>query len=98
MGWHVLGVRGVGCATVGGGGSSTIGSSGGQSDANIPFEQTVNMLEPSLGFDERISGKPPHLHQGGYRGGSLIFQSVGGECKPYQVRQVRTVLRKYNLR
>ena len=68
----------------------------GQSDANIPFEQTVNMLK-SLGFDQRISGSH-HIFTKEEIEEAINLQNVGGECKPYQVKQMRTVLRKYNLR
>ena len=68
----------------------------GQSDANIPFEQTVNMLK-RLGFDLRISGDHHVFTRDGIR--ELIdLQNVGGECKPYQVKQMRAVLKKYNMR
>jgi predicted RNA binding protein YcfA (HicA-like mRNA interferase family) len=69
---------------------------GGQSAANIPFEQTVNMLK-SLGFQERISGSH-HIFTREDVEEAINLQNVGGECKPYQVKQMRTVLRKYNLR
>jgi hypothetical protein len=68
----------------------------GKSDANIPFEQTVNMLK-FLGFDERISGSP-HIFTRGDIEEPINLQEVGSECKPYQVRQMRIVLKKYNLR
>lgn len=69
---------------------------GGRSDANIPFEQTVNMLK-TLGFDERISGSHHIFTREGIEE-IIDIQDVGGECKPYQVRQMRIVLKKYNLR
>ena len=69
---------------------------GGGSDANIPFEQTVNMLK-SLGFDERISGSHHIFTREGIEE-IIDLQNVGGECKPYQVKQMRAVLKKYNLR
>jgi hypothetical protein len=68
----------------------------GQSDANLPFEQTVNMVE-FLGFDKRISGSH-HIFTREDIEEVINLQDVGGECKPYQVRQMRTVLLKYNLR
>jgi predicted RNA binding protein YcfA (HicA-like mRNA interferase family) len=70
--------------------------SSGRSDANIPFKQTVNMLK-HLGFDERVSGSHHTFTREGIR--ELIeLQNVGSECKPYQVKQMRAVLTKYNLR
>jgi hypothetical protein len=61
---------------------------GGQSDANIPFEQTVNMLK-YLRFDERISGSHHIFTREGIEE-IIDILDVGGECKPYQVRQMRT--------
>jgi hypothetical protein len=54
---------------------------GGESDANIPFKQTVNMLK-SLGFDERISGSHHVFTRAGIEE-IIDLQDVGGECKPY---------------
>jgi hypothetical protein len=69
---------------------------GGRSDAKIPFEQTCTLLK-SLGFDERIRGDDHIFTREGIE--ELIdIQEVGGECKPYQVKQMRAVLKKYNLR
>jgi hypothetical protein len=68
----------------------------GQSDANIPFEQTVNMLK-HLGFDERTSGSHHVFVREGIEE-LLNLQEVEGKCKPYQVSQMRAVLKKYNLR
>ena len=69
---------------------------GGQSDANIPFQQAVNLLK-ALGFEERVSGSHHVFTREGIEE-FINLQNVGGECKPYQVKQMRTVLRKYNLR
>jgi hypothetical protein len=69
---------------------------GGKSDANIPFEQTVNMLKV-LGFVERINGSHHVFTREGVEE-IINLQKVGGECNPYQVKQMRVVLKKYNLR
>ena len=69
---------------------------GGQSDANIPFEQAVNMLK-ALSFDERVRGSHHIFTREGIEE-TINLQYVGGECKPYQVRQIRAVLKAYNLR
>ena len=69
---------------------------GGGSDANIPFEQTRTLLK-HLGFDERVSGSH-HVFTKGRIEEIINLQDVRGWCKPYQVRQVRAVLAKYNLR
>ena len=68
---------------------------GGQSDANIRFEQTVNMLK-ALGFEERTSGSHHIFTREGVEE-FINLQNVGGKCKPYQVKQMRIVLKKYNL-
>ena len=68
----------------------------GESDANIEFEDLRHILT-TLGFRERI------------RGGHHIFTRAGikeiinpqprrdGSAKPYQVRQVRDIITRYQL-
>jgi predicted RNA binding protein YcfA (HicA-like mRNA interferase family) len=68
----------------------------GRSDANIPFEHAVNLLK-HLGFDERIKGSH-HVFIRESIEEMINIQNVGSECKPYQVEQMRAVLKKYNLR
>jgi hypothetical protein len=68
----------------------------GRADANIPFEQTRNMLL-YLGFRERISGSH-HIFTREDIEELINIQEVEGKVKPYQVQQMRAVLRKYNLR
>lgn len=65
----------------------------GQSDANTPFEQTRGMLV-HLGFDECISGSHHVFTRDGVSE-IINLQNVRGECKPYQVKRVRTVLLTY---
>lgn len=68
----------------------------GGSDANIPFEQTRTLLR-TLGFSESIRGSHHKFVREGVE--ELInLQEVEGECKPYQVRQVREILPRYNLK
>jgi len=68
----------------------------GRSDANIPFEQTRTLLT-SLGFDERIRGSHHIFTREGIE--ELIdLQEIEGKVKPYQVKQMRAVLKKYNMR
>lgn len=65
---------------------------GGRSDANIPFEQTRTLLK-ALGGSRRASRAATTSSSG-----KLInLQNVEGKCKPYQVRQMRDVLLRYNL-
>ena len=67
----------------------------GQSDKNIKFQDLCNLLK-KLGFDERIKGSH-HI----YRKEGIIekinLQKDGAFAKPYQVRQVRSIIIKYNL-
>jgi hypothetical protein len=50
-----------------------------------------------LGFLERVRGSHHIFFREGIQ--ELInLQEVGGKCKLYQVKQMRAVLRKYNLR
>jgi predicted RNA binding protein YcfA (HicA-like mRNA interferase family) len=87
---------GVGCAPVGSRRKLYDRIVGGRSDTNIPFEQARNMLL-RLGFEERVRGSHHIFTREGIE--ELIdIQEVGGECKPYQVKQMRAVLKKYNLR
>jgi hypothetical protein len=67
----------------------------GQSDANIRFGQTEHMLI-RLGFEERVSGSHHVFFKEGIEE-IINLQEIGGKCKPYQVRQMRAVLLKYNL-
>lgn len=67
----------------------------GSSDANIPFEQARTLLL-ALGFSESTRGSHHKFVRENVE--ELInLQEVEGKCKPYQVRQMREVLLKYNL-
>jgi hypothetical protein len=67
----------------------------GQSDANIGFDDLRRLLT-DLGFEERISGSHHVFVQGGVE--DLInLQRDGHEAKPYQVRQVRSVILRFRL-
>ena len=70
---------------------------GGRSDANIPFEQTRALLL-HLGFEERTGGTSHHkFFREGIEELINLQEIEGGKYKPYQVKQVRAVLKKYNL-
>src|SRR5438270_830907 len=60
-------------------------------DANIRFTDLCRVLIRA-GYHERIVGS----HHIFTRGGTVLFnlQADGAKAKPYQVRQVRTVLRR----
>jgi hypothetical protein len=66
-------------------------------DANIPFEQPRTLLR-SLGFSESIKGSHHKFHREGIEELINLQEIEGGKCKPYQVRQMREVLVKYNLK
>jgi len=67
----------------------------GKSDANINFEDLRGLLL-NLGFEERIRGS----HHS-YRKEGVIekpnLQRDGSKAKSYHVRQVREILKKYDL-
>ncbi len=69
---------------------------GGGSDANIPFEQTRTLLL-ALGFSESVKGSHRKFVREGVEE-MINIQEVEGKCKPYQVKQMREVLLRYNLR
>lgn len=67
----------------------------GLSDTNIGFEELREFLK-GLGFDERIRGSH-HMFRLSGVSELLNLQRDGSKAKPYQVRQVRSVIVKYRL-
>ena len=67
----------------------------GKSDADIVFSDLCNLLE-RLGFTVRIRGSHHMYRKRGVRE-KINLQRVEGKAKPYQVRQVRTIILKYKL-
>lgn len=67
----------------------------GTSDANIAFSDLRNLLG-SLGFDERIRGDHHIFSKDGVIE-ILNLQPKGSQAKPYQVKQIRSVILKYKL-
>lgn len=67
----------------------------GSSDRNIAFDELRTLLL-WLGFEERIRGSHHLYRKAGIRD-KINLQRQGGQAKPYQVRQVRTVLLEYRL-
>lgn len=67
----------------------------GSSDANIPFNELRQLLR-HLGFVERIRGSHHIFTKRGVEE-ILNLQPKGRQAKPYQVKQVRMVIVKYNL-
>lgn len=68
----------------------------GTSDRNIDFEELRNLLI-RLGFEERIKGSHHILTKEGIEE-ILNIQSKSGKAKPYQVKQVRNIIVKYQLK
>ena len=67
----------------------------GRSDANIRFDSLRRFLL-RLGFVERVRGSHHIFRSPGVR--ELInLQRDGSHAKPYQVRQIRRVLLRYDL-
>lgn len=67
----------------------------GRSDANVDFSELCGLLH-ALGFDERTSGSHHVFRREGIR--ELVnLQRDGSKAKPYQVRQVRSVILRHGL-
>lgn len=67
----------------------------GTSDANIPFEGMCQLLR-KLGFEKRIRGDH-HIFTKETVDEILNLQPKGAKAKPYQVKQVRRVIFRYNM-
>jgi len=67
----------------------------GTSDANIAFDDHRSLLL-WMGFQERIRGSH-HLYRKEGINEKVNLQKDGSKAKPYQVRQVREILLKYQL-
>jgi hypothetical protein len=67
----------------------------GTSDANISFAELCRLLE-HLGFKIRIKGSHHIFFKDGIEE-ILNLQPRGAQAKPYQVKQVRTLILKYKL-
>ena len=67
----------------------------GASDTNIGFDDLCELLK-RLGFQERTRGSHHIFRRKGIEE-KINLQKDVGEAKPYQVRQVRSLLIKYKL-
>ena len=67
----------------------------GSSDANIDFDELRYLLN-RLGFEERIKGSHPVFRKPGVEE-KINLQRDMDKAKPYQVRQVRSILVGYRL-
>jgi len=66
-----------------------------RSDANVPFDGLCALLR-RLGFEERVRGDH-HIFTMEDVEEILNIQPKDGRGKPYQIRQVRELLLRYNL-
>ena len=67
----------------------------GSSDANISFKDLCELLK-RLGFEERIRGSHHIFRKEGIEEKPNL-QSDNAKAKPYQIRQIRSMLVKYHL-
>ncbi|MCE5303751.1 MAG: type II toxin-antitoxin system HicA family toxin [Planctomycetaceae bacterium] len=67
-----------------------------RSDANVSFEALCGLLE-RLGFERRIRGGH-HIFSKSDLEEILNLQPNNGKAKPYQVKQIREILLRYELR
>ncbi len=67
----------------------------GTSDADIFFEGLCNLLQ-NIGFEMRIRGSH-HIFTKNTIEEILNLQPKGAKAKPYQVKQVRSIIIKYRL-
>jgi hypothetical protein len=68
----------------------------GRADANIAFTDLISLLA-ALGFEQRQRGDHHILWKRGIAE-IINLQPRVSKAKPYQVKQVRRILRKYELR
>jgi len=68
----------------------------GESNANIRFDELFKLLE-NLGFNYRITGSHNVFYKAGIEEIINIQPLKDGKAKPYQVKQVRNILRKYGV-
>ena len=67
----------------------------GTSDTNIGFDELVSLLG-RLGFQSRIKGSH-HIFYKENIAEIINIQGMSGKAKPYQVKQVRTIILKYKM-
>jgi predicted RNA binding protein YcfA (HicA-like mRNA interferase family) len=67
----------------------------GRQDASINFSEVVSLLQ-SFGFSMRVNGSHHLFFREGIMEISNI-QPLGSKAKPYQIKQIRNIVLKYNL-
>lgn len=68
----------------------------GSSDANVDFEQLRRLLI-LIGFAERIKGSH-HIFSKENIEEIINIQEIQGKAKPYQIKQVRNLILRYQLK
>ena len=67
----------------------------GSSDVGIRFDELIGLLK-RFGFEERIKGSH-HIFRKESVFEKINLQRDGDKAKPYQIKQVRSILVKYKL-
>ena len=67
----------------------------GKADTNIEFSELIRVMT-HLGFEARIKGGH-HIYYRNDIDDIINLQPDGNKAKPYQVKQVRNLILKYNL-
>ena len=67
----------------------------GRADSNVHFSELCNLLK-AFGFNERIKGSH-HIYSKAGVEEIINIQPNGNKAKPYQVKQVRGLILKYQL-
>ncbi len=67
-----------------------------QSDANVPFEGLCELLQ-RLGFEKRVRGDH-HIFSSTGVEEIINLQPRNDKAKPYQVKQVRNIILRYELK
>jgi predicted RNA binding protein YcfA (HicA-like mRNA interferase family) len=68
----------------------------GSSDSNVDFDELCQLLI-KLGFEKRVRGSHHIFRKQGVEE-RINLQRDGSKAKAYQIRQVRSVILRYNLR
>jgi hypothetical protein len=68
----------------------------GSADANISFDDLRRLLN-RMAFDERVRGSHHIFRKEGIEE-MINLQSDGSKAKPYQIRQVPSIIVKYGLK
>ena len=67
----------------------------GSSDANLEFQSLCTLLE-KMGFKRRIKGDHYIFYKDDIEE-IINIQPKGNKAKPYQVKQIRNIILKYNM-